>query len=233
MTARQQPDVTLREPGYFPTDPAHVLLRGPCGHIEALIDHPEGEAIDVTAVVCSPAEAIGTMHSKVVHIIERSFRELGASTVRFNFRGVGASDGEPASGFGETEDLLAVVAWLQDVRPGCELWLGGYGLGSFVATRACQKLPVSQLVTVAPPINAFDFEALPTPACPWLIVQGDTDDHVLPEAVYSWAEGLEPKPQLVKMKEADHAFHRRLLDLRGAIKNGIRRNLRQSEPGAR
>jgi alpha/beta superfamily hydrolase len=220
-------------PADFPSTHAELSLRGPVGRLEALTEPPENEDIGITAIVCGPADSIGTMHSKVVNIVERSLRELGAATIRFNYRGVGRSDGELEAGVGAAEDLLAVANWAQQVRPDTQLWLAGYGFGAFIAIVGCQKLGVAQLVTVAPPVEHFDFAALPEPQCPWLVIQGESDELVNPDAVRAWIETLETPPQVLHMDEADHSFHRRLMDLRGAIKNGIRRQQRsEADPGA-
>ena len=111
----------------FPDSDGGLLLPGPSGAIELACALPE---VDVAragvAIVCHPHPLQGgTMHNKVVTIIERALLELGLAVVRFNFRGVGKSEGVHDSGIGETEDLLAIAAWLREVRPGDLLWLGG------------------------------------------------------------------------------------------------------------
>jgi len=157
--------------------------------------------------------------------MERSLRELGLATVRFNFRGVGESEGEFADGVGEVDDLLAVVDWVRKVRPDADLWLGGFSFGSFISLKAAQDLPVRQLISIAPPVERYGFDELITPNCPWLVVQGDEDDVVSPQAVFDWVDSLDQKPELVVMEETGHFFHRRLMDLRGLIKNSVQSNL--------
>jgi hypothetical protein len=168
------------------------------------------------------------MHNKVVTIIERSLRELGFDTVRFNFRGIGKSAGEFDEGEGESEDLAAVVQWARAVRPGVDLWLAGFSFGSYVALRNAKPLDADALITVAPPVGRWEFDSIELPDCPWLVVQGEEDEVVDPELVFSWVEGLSVSPQLVRMPETSHFFHRRLMDLRGAIKNAMRAHLPQS-----
>lgn len=165
------------------------------------------------------------MHNKVVTILERSMRELGLRTIRFNFRGAGESEGEHDEGYGETDDLFAVTEWVRHSRPNDELWLGGFSFGSFIALRAAQNLKLGQLITIAPPVDRFEFSQLQHPQCPWLIIQGDEDDIVALEDVNCWVEKLDPQPDYLVMEQADHFFHRRLMDLRGLLKNGVRPNL--------
>ena len=152
-------------------------------------------------------------------------RELGLRTVRFNFRGAGESDGEHDEGYGETDDLFAITEWVRRSRPGDELWLGGFSFGSFIALRAAQNLKLGQLITIAPPVDRYEFSTLQHPECPWLVIQGDEDEVVSLEDVVCWVEKVQPQPEFLVMEQADHFFHRRLMDLRGLLKNGVRANL--------
>jgi uncharacterized protein len=218
---------SIMTPASFPPAAANLILRGPAGALEAAAAVPEtDEARRGAAIICHPhSQHGGTMHNKVVTIIERALRESGLATVTFNFRGVGASAGSYDDGRGETDDLLAVAEWVQSVRPGDALWLAGFSFGSYVAMRAAQSLPLRQLISVAPPVSRWDFAGLPVPACPWLVIQGETDEVVDPDAVYAFVAAQEHPPTLVRMPDTGHFFHRRLMDLRGAIKNAVRANL--------
>jgi len=214
-------------PVEFPTAPANLILPGPAGSLEAATNVAEpGSARAGVAVICHPHPLQGgTMHNKVVTTLERSLRELGLATVVFNFRGTGASQGAFDDGIGETEDLIAVAHWAQHVRPRDALWLAGFSFGSYVAARAASQLPVRQMISVAPPVGRWDFSQLASPLCPWLVVQGEADEIVDAQAVYAWVAAQPEPPTLVRMPETSHFFHRRLLDLRGVIKNGVRSNL--------
>ena len=217
----------MLDPDTFPTETAEFFLSGPAGKLEVLTDFPEaGSERAATAVLCHPHPRHGgTMRNKVVTIMERALRELGLPTVRFNFRGVGESEGEFDDGDGETGDVAAVVEWVQRVRPATDLWLGGFSFGAYITVRAAQDLPVRQLISIAPPVERYGFENFVPPNCPWLVVQGDEDDVVSPEAVVAWANALDQQPSLVMMEGTGHFFHRRLMDLRGLIKNHVQPNL--------
>jgi alpha/beta superfamily hydrolase len=165
------------------------------------------------------------MHNKVVTILERSMRELGLRTVRFNFRGVGESEGEHDDGYGEIDDLFAVAEWVRRTRPDDSLWLGGFSFGSFITLRAALNLDIGQLITIAPPTDRYAFDCLNHPDCPWLVIQGDLDEVVSIDNVRAWVDCIKPSPDLIVMEEADHFFHRRLMDLRGLLKNGVRDQL--------
>ncbi|MFL6713614.1 MAG: alpha/beta hydrolase [Sulfurifustis sp.] len=186
--------------------------------LEALTQCPAGGA-RFSALVCHPHPLHGgTIHNKVVHILARSLVELGARTVRFNFRGVGGSSGEFAHGVGETDDVLAVLAWLRALRPDDEIWLAGFSFGAYMALRAAARFPVAQLVLVAPPVHLYpDLGPPPAPTVPTLVLQGEQDDVVPAASVSAWIERLPERPLLRSFPETGHFFHGRLNDLRAAV----------------
>ena len=213
----------MLDPQQFPTEAGEFFLSGPAGRLECLVDLPEAEtARAATVVICHPhTQHGGSLRNKVVTIIERAMRELGLRTVRFNFRGAGDSEGEFDEGRGELEDLRSVVEWVQRTRPDDDLWLAGFSFGAYITLKASLDLPVRQMITVAPPVERYGFDQLLPPNCPWLVVQGDEDDVVSADAVRKWADGLDQPPKLIIMEGADHFFHRRLMDLRGLLKNHV------------
>lgn len=218
---------TTEQPGAFPGEHAEFFVRGPAGLLECAVDVPESGIVRCgTAIICHPhPEHGGTMRNKVVTIAERALRELGLRTVRFNFRGAGESEGSFDDGYGETDDLFAVAEWVRRTRPDDVLWLAGFSFGAYVATRAALNLHIGQLITIAPPVDHYGFAALPRPDCHWLVIQGDEDDVVDADVVQNWAESLKPPPDLEIMEEAGHFFHRRIMDLRGLLKNAVQDNL--------
>ena len=213
----------------FPETTSEVLLRGAAGVIEAVVDVPDADsARSGVAIICHPHPLHGgTMHNKVVTMIERALREVGLTTVRFSFRGVGKTEGEHDNGRGETLDLLTVAEWVGAKRPDDTLWLAGFSFGAYVALLGARHLPIKQMISIAPPAGRWDFSAVLPPTCPWLVVMGEDDDVVEPQQVFDWIEGMPAaeRPNLIRMPETGHFFHRRLMDLRGAIKNGVRSNL--------
>jgi len=221
----ESPDT--RQTDEFPASRQEFFVRGPAGKLECVADVPEpADERPATMVICHPhPEHGGTMHNKVVTVMERSMRELGLRTIRFNFRCAGESEGEHDDGYGETDDLFAVTEWVRRTRPNDELWLAGFSFGSFICMRAAQNLKLGQLILIAPPVDRYEFSQLQTPDCPWLVVQGDEDEVVCLEDVACWIEKLELKPDFLVMEQAGHFFHRRLMDLRGLLKNGVRPNL--------
>lgn len=220
----------------FPTDAAALTLPGPAGTLEVAVDPPETEvtgqpvaALSIVAVLCHPLPTEGgTMHNKVVTMAARSLRELGVTTVRFNFRGTGTSEGEFDHGEGELDDLRAIVAWVRATRPDAALWLGGFSFGAYVSLRGAAELQPSVLISIAPPAGRWDFDSIALPTMPWLVIQGEEDEIVDPQVVYDWFAKIAPPDataELIRMPETSHFFHRKLMDLRGAIKHGVQRHL--------
>ena len=205
--------------------PAPLFLDGPAGRIEAALDAPEADvaARPLLAIVCHPLPTEGgTMHNKVVTMAARALREVGATTLRFNFRGVGQSEGVFDDGDGELDDLRAVAAWARAQHPDKVLWLAGFSFGAYVSLRLAVELQAAALISIAPPVGrSWDFSNIDIPRAPWLVVQGDADEVVEPQAVYDWLATLPRQPQLVRMPDTTHFFHRKLIDLRGAIKHGV------------
>jgi hypothetical protein len=185
--------------------------------LEARVEELEpGSRPAVVGVVCHPHPLYGgTMQNKVVHALGRAMQELGAPTVRFNFRGVGASAGTHDAGRGEIDDAVAVVDWAR-ARWNCQaLWLAGFSFGSAVALQAAAIVRPVALVTVAPPVGRLLATTTAHPRCPWLVVQGDQDELVDFATVQSWARGFDDPPEFAAMQGAEHFFHGRLGDLRG------------------
>lgn len=202
------------------------LIDGPVGAIELLVEEGDhaGPYRHACAVIAHPHPLHGgTLHNKVVTMLARSCRELGATVARFNFRGVGQSDGVHDDGRGEVEDFLCVASDLATRLQPRLMWYAGFSFGSYVAAAAAVARPPQALISVAPPVERYGFAELSRPNCPWIVIQGDTDEIVDPAAVYRWAEQTRPPVQLLRMPETGHFFHRRLMDLRGLVKNAIRR----------
>lgn len=203
-------------PTNFPDDEAHFLLSGPAGELE--VKTASGKNTNITILVCHPHPLFaGTMENKVVTTVFRCFKNMGAHVVRFNYRGVGQSEGDYGSAVGETDDLLAVCKWVKQVRPEDEIWLAGFSFGSYVATRATSEVKAKQLLTIAPAVEHFDFDGIEYPECPWLVIQGMADDVVPPELVLAWIEKQSNPPKLIKYDDAGHFFHGRLTDLKATL----------------
>jgi alpha/beta superfamily hydrolase len=208
----------------FPKAETIFMLPAPAGELEVLTSPPaEGFAQQaIVAIICHPHPLYGgTMTNKVVSTLARAFANLGVSSVRFNFRGVGKSSGSFAEGSGELDDLLAIVDWVKQTRSNDKVWLAGFSFGAGVSAHAATQIPVAQLVSIAPPVPRFGLPNLPPVLCPWLVVQGEEDDVVIPEDVYAWVETRKPQPELIRIPGAGHFFHGKLMELRHKLEEAL------------
>lgn len=203
----------------FPAAEETFLLSTETHQLEVLTTSPE-HASETTpvAIICHPHPLhSGTMHNKVVTTLARSFKDLNCRTVRFNFRGVGKSTGTYDNGIGETEDLYSVIKWIQTLFQKAPICLAGFSFGAYIAAKVATQMSVKLLVCVAPPVVNFKMENFPEILCPWILVQGDQDDIVSPEAVFAWAEKRENKPTIIRIQDAGHFFHGKLLVFRESL----------------
>lgn len=206
-----------------------VLIRGGGGAIEVAARVPDSPV--AIAVVAHPHPLFGgTMDNKVVTTLERAFRDRGAATFRFNFRGVGATEGAHDEGRGETADLLDVVAHAEQALGNLPLWLAGFSFGGAVALSASARAEFARLVLVAPAFRRVTGHGLgeaPDPRDPHLgahgrhtstntvIVHGDRDETVPLADSLAWGE-VRDVPVLV-VPGADHFFHRKLHVIRDVV----------------
>lgn len=199
-----------------------VTIPGPAGELEAVIASPLGKDRKILGFICHPHPLYGgTMTNKVVTTLVKTFQHQGVTTVRFNFRGVGKSEGVFDQGLGEFKDLLAVIEWVKKEYPYQAIWLGGFSFGAFIATKAATMLPVQTLVTVAPAVERFPMSDLSPRVEKWVLVQGEQDDIVSAPAVFEWAESRDNPPIIVRFPNAGHFFHGELGVLRSNIEAAL------------
>ncbi|WP_223415073.1 MULTISPECIES: alpha/beta hydrolase [unclassified Pseudomonas] len=198
-----------------------VVIDGPVGQLEALyldIEQPRG-----IALICHPNPVQGgTMLNKVVSTLQRTARDAGLITLRFNYRGVGASEGSHDMGTGEVDDAQAAAAWLRAKHPDLPLTLFGFSFGGFVAASLGGRLEakgeqLKHLFMVAAAVTRLNgYDLLPV-NCPLTLIQPETDEVIDPQAVYDWSEKLDRPHELLKVAECGHFFHGKLTDLKDLI----------------
>jgi alpha/beta superfamily hydrolase len=214
------------------TQRAHVA--GAAGAIEVAWNLPESPR--AVAVVAHPHPLFGgTMDNKVVTTVARAFIESGAATFRFNFRGVGATEGTHDEGPGETDDMLRVIEHAKAQLPGLPLQLAGFSFGGAIATRASCEAEFSRLVLVAPGfrrITGQGMGAAPDPmdaklgeigrhtSANTVMVHGDLDDTVPLSDSIAWATPREVP--VVVIPGGEHFFHRKLHVLREVVARFVR-----------
>jgi alpha/beta superfamily hydrolase len=198
-----------------------VLIDGPVGQLEALyLDLEEAKGV---ALICHPNPVQGgTMLNKVVSTLQRTARDAGLITLRFNYRGVGASAGTSDMAQGEVDDAEAVAQWLRDKHPDLPLTLFGFSFGGFVAAALGGRLEakgetLNHLFMIAPAVMRIaDFSALPQNG-PLTLIQPENDEVIDPQLVYDWSDALPRPHELLKVAECGHFFHGKLTDLKDLV----------------
>ncbi|MCY1175442.1 Thioesterase domain protein [compost metagenome] len=198
-----------------------VFIDGPVGQLEALyLDVTDARGI---VLLCHPNPVQGgTMTNKVVSMLQRTARDAGYITLRFNYRGVGASAGSHDMGSGEVDDAEAAAAWLLEKHPQLPLTLFGFSFGGFVAASLAgrlerQGIPVPRLFMVAPAVMRMTADNPLPEAGELAVIQPDADEVVPPQAVYDWSASLARPHELLKVAECGHFFHGKLTDLKDLV----------------
>ncbi|NLD13699.1 MAG: alpha/beta hydrolase [Gammaproteobacteria bacterium] len=210
-----------------------VQIPGPAGALEAMYLATEGA--QGVALLCHPnPQQGGTMLNKVVSTLQRTARDQGLATLRFNYRGTGNSEGEHDMASGEVDDAEAALAWLQERHPGLPVYLFGFSFGGFVAASLSGRLelrgePAMQICLAAPAVTR-----LVSPH--WLagqgrltVIQPEQDEVIDPQQVYDWAQAQQRPLQLVRIADSGHFFHGKLVEL----KEAVLRHVFDTEPTAR
>jgi uncharacterized protein len=190
-------------------------LTGNAGLMECVLDLPD-EAPRGIALVAHPHPLYGgTMDNKVAATLARTFVALGYVAARFNFRGVGASEGVHDEGHGETDDMMVMFEHMQSRYPGLPVALSGFSFGTFVQAQLQQRLiqqgrPAERLVLIGTAAGKWPVPDVPADS---IVIHGEIDDTITLTQVLDWA-----RPQdipVIVIPGADHFFHRKL----GHIKN--------------
>jgi alpha/beta superfamily hydrolase len=198
-----------------------VFIDGPVGQLEALYLDLEGAK--GVALICHPNPVQGgTMLNKVVSTLQRTARDAGLVTLRFNYRGVGASAGASDMGTGEVDDAQAAAQWLKEKYPDLPMTLFGFSFGGFVAASLGGRLEasgssLSHLFMVAPAVMRLTPETSLPQHCQLTVIQPETDEVVPPQAVYDWSDALPRPHELLKVAECGHFFHGKLTDLKDLV----------------
>lgn len=198
-----------------------VMIDGPVGALEAL--HLAVADARGIALICHPNPSQGgTMLNKVVSTLQRTARDSGLATLRFNYRGTGKSAGEHDMRSGEVDDAQAALAWLQAQHPGLPVYLLGFSFGGFVAGSLSGRLEqagveVAQVFLVAPAVMRFDQEHPLAQHCRLTLIQPEEDEVIAPELVYQWSAALTQPHELLKVAECGHFFHGRLPELKQLV----------------
>ena len=196
-----------------------VLFNGHAGRIEGRYHKSERANAPVALILHPDPNFGGTMSNKVVYSLFSCFKDLGFSVLRFNFRGVGRSQGTFDDGLGELSDATVALDWLQNMNPDAkQCWIAGYSFGAWIGLQLLMRRPdINNFIAVSPPANEKDFSFLaPCPAS-GLIVQGGQDEIVVPSMVETMARRLNQQRNVeidfAMIEDGDHMYNNHLKDL--------------------
>jgi alpha/beta superfamily hydrolase len=184
-------------------------LKGPAGRLEALIDAPEGEPTAAVVFAHPLPTHGGTMHTKAVYQATKGLVRAGCAVLRFNFRGVGASEGAFTGGEGEKEDFRAALDYMHARHPDLHLWSAGFSFGSWIALEAgAADDRVTVLIGIAPPVTreGYDFSGTKQSTKPKFFIQGEADDICPLQDMWKFYSELPEPKELVIIDTADHLF---------------------------
>lgn len=184
------------------------FLDGAAGKIECLLEEPESGQASEACLLCHPHPLYGgTMHNKVVYRMARALRRSGSVVLRFNFRGVGRSEGAHDQGVGELEDARLLLEWLRSRYPALACSAAGFSFGSRIALRlGCSRVGMRRIIAVGFPTKSGTFAYLKNCLTPKVFVQSTQDEHgPRPELEAIYEDIADPK-QIHWVLATDHFF---------------------------
>jgi uncharacterized protein len=197
-------------------------IQGPAGRLEALLEPPvldDDHPVRAAVVFAHPLPTDGgTMHTKVVFRATKALASLGCAVLRFNFRGVGASEGEWDEGPGELADYRAALDSMASLYPQTELWAAGFSFGSYVAlTVGATDDRVRLLLGIAPPVDRYDLSAVRANTKPKFLIVAERDELCPLKRAYEFYGQLAEPKELVVIDGADHLFDGKVSEVADAI----------------
>ena len=199
-------------------------IQGPAGRLEALLEAPVlslGQPVRAAVVFAHPLPIEGgTMHTKAVYRATKALARIGCAVLRFNFRGVGSSEGTWDDGPGEIADFRAALDVMAAQYPDTELWTAGFSFGSWVALNVgATDDRVRVLIGIAPPLDRYDFSVIAKSTKPKFFIQGEFDEICPLKRMYEfYSQAPEPK-ELVVIDGASHLFDGKVLEVGDAIED--------------
>ena len=200
-----------------------LWIEGPAGRLECALR--VASPARAAAVLAHPHPLHGgTLHNPVVFHADRELHRAGWTTLRFNFRGVGTSDGAHDDGRGEVGDVAAALSWLRGVAPGVPLLAIGYSFGSWCAIREAVADPsVAAVVAIGLPVRVFGFEKIARLDRPLAVVQGSEDEFGSPEEVRAVLDRAKTPVELIVIPGATHLFPGKIQEAAEAVREGAER----------
>ena len=200
-----------------------VIFNGPEGRLEGRYQPGRAPNSPIALMLHPHPQHGGTMNNKIVYTLHHTFARRGFAVLRFNFRGVGRSQGSFDRGEGELSDAAAALDWLQTYNPNATAcWIAGFSFGAWIAMQLLMRRPeITAFISVAPPANMYDFGFLAPCPSSGLVINGDADEIVPREAVQKLVQKLSSQRDIdithLQIPGANHFFHHHLAELERAV----------------
>ena len=212
-----------------------VIFTGPSGRLEGRYQHTEGEKTPVALILHPHPQFGGTMNNQIAYELFYTFKRRGFSVLRFNFRGVGRSQGVFDNGVGELSDAASALDWLQSINSNAsDCWIAGFSFGAWIGMQLLMRRPeISGFLSVSPPANMYDFSFLAPCPSSGLIINGQADQ-VVPEAdVDKLVDKLKQQKGIVidhvKVPGANHFYDDQIPELMGHVESYLDKRLGAKE----
>ncbi len=207
-----------------------VIFAGPEGRLEGRYQ-PASRPRAPVAILLQPHPAQGTMNHPIVMAMYNSFVKRGFATLRFNFRGVGRSQGVFDNGIGELSDAASALDWMQQFNPEASTtWVGGFSFGAWIGMQLLMRRPeIKGFISIAPPANMYDFTFLAPCPSSGIIIDGENDEVVAGPAVQKLVDKLKTQRHITidhqTIPKANHFFEHEMRDLMGVVDGCLDRRL--------
>ena len=200
----------------------NVDISGPAGRLEGLINaRPDAEPRAIAVLAHPLPTAGGTMHTKALYHAAKGLARIGVPVLRFNFRGVGRSEGSFSNGAGEQDDFRAAAAFMKARYPDVKrIWCGGMSFGSWVAlTAGASDAAVTALIGIACPVNNYDYTPVIAAGKPTFLIHGERDELIPVKEIRKFYAGLPEPKELIVIDGADHLFDGKVSEVGDAVED--------------
>jgi len=208
-----------------------IFFSGPEGRIEGRYHQNETKGAPIVVVMHPHPLYGGTMNNKITYNLYKAFVNAGFSALRFNFRGIGKSQGKFDDGIGELADAATALDWIQQQNMDTSAcWLAGFSFGAWISMQLLMRRPeINGFVSVSPPANIYDFSFLSPCPTPGLITMGDSDEIVTEDSVSKLAGKLSSQKganiEYKLIHGADHYYRNNLDEFNDTVDDYIARRL--------
>ncbi len=204
-----------------------VIIPGPEGRLEGRYTPGRAARVPVAIILHPHPQAGGTMNDAITMALYKSFAKRGFATLRFNFRGVGKSQGEFDNGIGELSDAASALDWVQQFNPEAPFtWVGGHSFGAWIGMQLLMRRPeIRGFISIAPPANMYDFGFLAPCPSSGIIINGSQDEVVTMSGVQKLVDKLMTQKHITithkVMEGANHFFQNEREELMAIVDNYV------------